>query len=389
MPYFKELLPALYLFLFFSGNLWAHKNFWEIKATALPEEESVSFTLMFSLDQLQETFKDKLGLKKYNPEDKNKVIEKLVALAPKIVSLEDSGRKLTPFVKVVNIFIDEGLENEKSLSLSSIDIDIELVFLTNSPELKGTWHVYADSLLKQKKIDLKTLPENALNVNIYFLDGNSSKFSVNSSQRYFTWKRTLNTSIPALKVTNKNLTVEAKPAYITFILFLLAIILWSFTSSEKITYICCSLLILSVLSYTTPIFSASKVIKQKSLPQEKAINSFMAKAIQKMYISSTSVNNRQKWESLKNICSENLKEKMYISNFSTEEKQVAHFIESIKIESIKRISNNSIECSWQANALFQHISHIHEKNMSFKGVFHFEAIGNTWLINDINIRRQL
>lgn len=389
MFYLKKLFITISLLSFFQCSLLAHKNFWEIKATALPEEDSVSFTLMFSLDQLKEFFKDKLTIKDYRPEDKNKITEALVTLAPEIITLQESGQTITPFVKNVNLFIDEELAQEKSLSLSAVDIDIELVFLTNKTELHGQWNIYADSLLEKKSINLDTLPKGALDVNIYFLDENSSKFTVNSSNRNFTWSRKSTTEIKGLNGIPIHKSIKSRNNFIPLTLITLVAILWSFSTSKTFSIISALIISISALSFATPILRTSETVVVKTLPDEKAITEFMKSALQKMYVSSTSINNDLKWNALTGVSTDSFRENMFISNFNSKESKISHFVESVKITSIRQISDNQIECSWSANALFQHISHIHEKSMSFKAKFLFELIDNKWLINDVNVRRLL
>lgn len=387
----KLFSSLLFLFLSFSlsGTLFAHKNFWDIKATAIPDEDSISFSFFLSLNQINEFFKQELNLKEYTPEIKERLTEKLVSLAPYILSLKDDTNELVPFVKKVEIYIDESLENEKTLSLSSVDIDIELIYFTNNTKINGTWYLYADSLIKQNASDLNKLPKGALDVNIYFLDEHQSKFVVNSKNMDFKWQRKKSSKIEPLLSIEKNTTVEEKASYLPILLIILAIVFWIFSPSRFASFTSIVFIVISILSFTTPISSASKVVKTETLPDEKTITSFMDKAIKKIYVSTTAKNKSLKWSSLEGLLTDKLKEKIYIANFSMDEGQIKHFVEMVKINSLKVLSDSKVECSWEADTLFQHTSHIHEKTISFKGIFHFELKANQWLISDVNIRRNL
>ena len=172
-------------------------------------------------------------------------------------------------------------------------------------------------------------------------------------------------------------------------LIILAIVFWIFSPSRFASFTSIVFIVISILSFTTPISSASKVVKTETLPDEKTITSFMDKAIKKIYVSTTAKNKSLKWSSLEGLLTDKLKEKIYIANFSMDEGQIKHFVEMVKINSLKVLSDSKVECSWEADTLFQHTSHIHEKTISFKGIFHFELKANQWLISDVNIRRNL
>ncbi|MCM8529371.1 MAG: hypothetical protein NE327_22805 [Lentisphaeraceae bacterium] len=385
----KKFLLTFSLFIVSSSQLLAHKNFWEIKATVVPEESSMSFNLLLSLAQINDFFEVELGLEEYRPEIAPALKAKLVKLVPLILSLRDQSGELSPFVKKVDIYIDESLKDEEVLDLSSVDIDIELIYFTNSSKVEGTWFLFADSLVKQKATDTDQLPEGALNVNIIFLDDALSKASVNSGNPDFTWERKKSLPVEPLQVVEKNTTIEEKATYLPAILVLFALVYWTFIPSKTSIFISGLLIAFSILTHFTPVSSASRVLTLQTLPEENEVSAFMDKALRKIYISTTAGNKNLKWDTLEGLLTKRQREKVFMANYSLKEKDIPYFVESTRILNLTILSDSKVECSWEANALFQHTSHIHEKTISFKGTFHFEPVGRQWLISDVNIRRNL
>lgn len=382
--------PLFCILLFcLSGSLFAHKDFWDIKATALPEDDSISVSMFLSLDQVNDFFEAELGLTEYSPKIKDALKSRLVSLVPLILSLSEGSNEITPFVKKVEIVIDKDLENEESLSLSSVDVDIELVYFTNSPKIEGRWYLYADSLIKQKVSDPNKLPKDVLDVSIYFLDEAQSKFVVNPSKTDFTWERKKSPPVELLLVVEKNTTIEEKAAYLPALLVLFALVYWTFIPSKTSIYISGLLIAFSILTHFTPVSSASRVLTLQTLPEENEVSAFMDKALRKIYISTTAGNKNLKWDTLEGLLTKRQREKVFMANYSLKEKDIPYFVESTRILNLTILSDSKVECSWEANALFQHTSHIHEKTISFKGTFHFEPVGRQWLISDVNIRRNL
>ena len=387
----KTLKIYLITLVLIVQNLHAHRDFWAIKSTAIPSEGQVTFTLFFSLEQLN-SFPDLgINLNSYSDEkNKRELTEKISLHSDAFIELYSKDRKVKPFVKSINISTKSFDENEESFLPTQVDVDFELVFSFDPEEtdIRVIWKKFADNLAKSKIQNQNELPKDALNVNIYFLDENEQKFIVNSENKEFTWKTNMNSQNIEIPVIHKSETVYSRSMFSTILcLVTLACGLLTWSSFNKSIYSKIGLLIIfsSIAMLTS--YKQMKETQTSSLPDNSTLAPFMKTSLSKIYTSSALTDNELKWKLLNDYCTKDLSEKIYIENFSDSTDQVTRFTENLEIKEITQQGQNQIECTWEVTGLFQHLSHIHEKRMKFKGLFTFAESGNRWLIDSVSVSR--
>ena len=382
----KRFLLFLSCIFIFTQTGFSHKNFWEIKTTVLPEGESLSFNIFCSLEQINELLPEEDRIKEYIPANKKELREKLLKICPDIVELTEENKKLSPHIKIFDIFVPDELSDEKTLPMDVVDVEIGMVFFTSGKKIQVEWNLFADSVIEKKTKDLKKLPKEAYEVIVFFLDDKLSKYLVTKNNNQFSWDPFIQPeeiSLNAKPAAAQNLK-KAFPSYISVLLLALALAVWAFTRTKAGTAISIVLLL-----STIPLFTMTKQSSNTTytLPDKENIGTFMEKALNKFYISAITGNKDLKWNSINNFTSDRLREKVFLRSFDNLSKPLKHFVESVKVNEVKVLSDKQLVCNWDANAVFQHNTHIHEKKLKFQGIFTFEVNSTSCLIDDVNIRQ--
>lgn len=387
----KTLKIYIILLVLIVQNLHAHRDFWAIKATAIPSEGQVSFTLFFSLEQLNSFSDLGINLESYsNSQNKRELTEKISSHADAFIELYSKGLKVKPFVKAVNISTKSFEENEVNFQPTQVDVDFELVFSFDPEEkdIRIIWKKFADSLIKSKVQNENELPKDALNVSIYFLDETEQKFIVNSKNREFIWNTKLNNKVVDIPIIQKSETVYSRSnlsTTLSFLAFVCGLLTWSSFHRGVLPKIGLILIISSIFLFV--FFKQKNEILTSNLPDNSSLTPFMKASLSKIYISSATTDHNLKWKLLNLYCTKELSEKIYIENFKESTESITCFTENLEIQKMVQLEQNKVECTWEVTGLFQHLSHIHEKRMKFKGQFTFAETGNRWLIDSASVSR--
>ena len=385
----KTYFISALLLISLSATSLAHKKFWEIKATALPDEQSLSLSIFFSLEQLKATYPKSLKINSYSIGQKEEITEVITKLAPGFITFKDGKKALTPFVRSINIITNSFDEAEiNQFTIPQVDIEVELVYPLDitKDKFEIEWHVFADELMKAKKIASVEVPKDALNVSVYFLDNRLSRFTVNPTNKSFVWERRKPNIQNELRILNKEYEIKTRRselAYYALVIFLLAVICWSLSLKKFMNRVSYLLLIASVISLCLSFTYKTSIGNIPELPKSENLKQFMEIMLSQVYQSV----NRSEWEGLDTILSSDFKQKLIIDNFKTINKNILNHVETIEIQNLEYISNNSIQMNWYVKTIFQHISHIHEKDLKYSGSFSFSEENSKWVLSHAKIRQ--
>ena len=386
----KRFLATVFWAFFLVNSSLAHKDLWEIKATALPNNDNLSFSIFFSLEQLKASFPEKLNFDSYLTKDKEKLTVALAEIAPQVLTFFESKKAVAPFVRSVNIITNSFDEEDiEEFSISQVDVEMELIYPLD--HTKNTfsieWHAFADDLIKAKNIKRSEIPNDALDVSIFILDHQLSKFTVSPEKSALTWKRLLPKVQNTLDVKTtkvKTLQKRTKLAYVALISFIAALVLWSFSLNKVINKAACLLLILAICFFVLSFTKKETVHKISQLPEEDKVSEFMGTILPRLYKSV----NRDEWEGLDSIIHTNFKKDLILKNFRPDSKKNINHVEAVEIDNILVREDKTVHVEWTVKTIFQHISHIHEKTLNYSGTFSFIEQNSNWLISHANIRQK-
>jgi hypothetical protein len=380
----KRIIFALVPFLLITSSQ-AHKNFWEIRAFIFESPTQITLQAFFSLEHLQPHLKTSFKNDLYDVKNKEELVEELSNSINKFIEFSNIEEK--PFVKAINIFTDDVEEQkltEFPVSMVDIELEIALPLPTNGTPLKVIWKIFPDEIVKARKIKLQELPLDALKVNVHLSGSMDHKFIISREKPSFQWtpnQPSVSTHIPVEYIHK---TQEKKQPYFMAILasgLLLIFICWTFINKPIIPLTTCILLTLTTLLFTgTP-----KNDVQTAKLNVTRLKKPFSEILRRLYSSVNSSSENQKWHLLNGILSDRLQQIIYSQNYHSNDQE--KLLEKVEIQSIEQKSDKAIYCHWSTVTLVQHKTHVHERKLSFAGLFTFSPKEKNWVLDKADVYR--
>ena len=294
---------------------------------------------------------------------------------------------LQAFVKAVNIFTDDVEEQDLTeFPVSVVDIELEIVLPlpTSGTHLKVIWKIFPDEIVKARKIKLQELPPDALKVNVHLSGSLDHKFIISREKPAFQWipnQPSVSTHIP-IEYIHK--TQEKKQPYVIAILptgLLLVFICWAFINKPIIPVTTCILITLAALLFTGTPKKDGQTAKLNVTTLKKPFNEIL----RRLYSSVNSSSENQKWHLLNGILSDRLQQTIYSQNYRSNGQE--KLLEKVEVQSIEQKSDKAIYCHWSTVTLVQHKTHVHERKLSFAGLFTFSPKEKNWVLDKADVYR--
>ncbi|MCM8535303.1 MAG: hypothetical protein NE334_05150 [Lentisphaeraceae bacterium] len=370
----------------------AHKEPAKISGMAIYDDSRpLEVHIFCSLPLLQENFELDFLSEFYHTNHEEKLEAAIKKNKDAIIQFNSAGKKCESFIKEVKITLDSE-KNDLPPNLyfiQNVDIAITLLFSTpiKPQELTGEWLLFPDKLLDAEKEYGGNPKASNYEIALTFVGPETITFKSSSKKPTFNWRNPNKEEIKdTAREERETLTLRTHTETAAIIfggLFLLLSLVWVFSPNRKVPKLLLPLLLLVfIFIFFGFDLSETKSVTTYQLPENKLLKPMMHKKLTKIYKTLSIKDKSELYDSLAESTSQSFLNDSYQSLYKsifvhTDTLKIA---ENVTVNSIEVLPNNQVKCSWNVEALVQHMNHVHSKNLAYSAIFKLEYNQKSWRI---------
>ena len=370
----------------------AHKEPAKISGLAIYDDSRpLEVHIFCSLPLLQENFELDYLSEFYHTNHEEKLEATIKKNKDAFIQFLSDGKKSESFLKEVKITLDEE-NNDLPPNLHFIqNVDIAITLLFSTPikpkKLRGEWVFFPDKLLDAEKEYGGNPKASNYEIALTFVGPETTTFKSSSKKPRFEWVNPNKSEILETAKTQEKLIALRTHAKTALFLFLgsaiFLILIWVFSPNRKVvkTLSPVVLLILICVAFGLDL-SETKTLTTYELPENQILQPIIHKKLTKIY---KTLSIKDKYE-LYNVLSESSSQQFLDDSYQSLYKSIFVHTDTLKIaenvivNKIETLPNNQIKCSWNVEALVQHMNHVHSKNLAYSAIFQLEYVNESWRI---------